>query len=482
MRRREFLKSGSLLAAASTLATTSGTAQMHSSAPMKSDRSFPHGFVWGSATASYQVEGAVHEDGRGTTIWDTFSHIPGKVHNGDTGDVADDYYHRYKEDIQLMKNLGLKGCRFSIAWSRIFPTGTGAPNQKGVDFYKRMVDELHSNGIEPYCTLYHWDLPQALEDKGGWQNRDTTKAYADYCAYTSKALADRISNFMTMNEMRTFVEQGYGNGQHAPGLKLAPGPYAQLNHYVVLGHGMGVQAIRAACPSTTRVGIADNTSATTPVIETAKNIKAARSALQEENAMFLNVLMTGKYTDAYLKKLGANAPKFTPEEMKVISSPLDFVGLNLYQPTYVRAADNEVGYVRVPDPASFPKMASPWLTVGPEGLYWQPKLAHEVWGIKELYITENGCSSDDAIAEDGHVYDSDRVMFLRNYLTQLQRAVAEGVPVKGYFLWSLLDNFEWADGYGKRFGITYVDFATQKRFPKLSSEFYRDVIAKNGLL
>jgi len=477
MQRRDFLKTGGLLAAASSI--TPGLLPAAQAKPVEG--SFPSGFLWGSATASYQVEGAVHEDGRGTSIWDTFSHTPGKVYQGDTGDVADDFYHRYKDDIALMKALGLKTFRFSIAWPRVFPMGTGAPNPKGLDFYKRMVEELRANGIEPYCTLYHWDLPQALEVKGGWQNRDTATAFAEYCGYTVKNLGSLVTNYMTMNEMRSFVELGYKTGMHAPGLQLDPAKLAQLNHYVVLGHGLAVQAIRAAGSAKTRVGIPDNATATTPVIETAENIKAAGTALREENAMFLTVLMEGKYTDAYLARLGAAAPKFTSEELKIISSPLDYLGLNLYTPTYVRAASNALGYELVPNPKSYPHMASPWLTIGPEALYWLPKLVHQVWNVKEMYITENGCSSDDVIASDGHVYDSDRVMYLRNYITQLQRGVSEGVPVKGYFLWSLLDNYEWADGYEKRFGIIYVDFTTQKRTPKLSSEFYRTVIARNSL-
>jgi beta-glucosidase len=444
-------------------------------------RSFPQGFLWGSATASYQVEGAVREDGRGASIWDTFSHTPGKTHNGDTGDVADDSYHRYREDIGVMKALGLKICRFSIAWPRIFPNGTGAPNPRGIDFYKRMVDALRGAGIEPYCTLYHWDLPQALQNKGGWQNRDTAKAFADYCGYTTGQLSDRISHFMTMNEMRTFVEEGYGVGTHAPGLRLGAAELAQLTHYVVLGHGLGVQAIRASAPGA-KVGLADNLAAVTPVVESEENIRAARVAIREENAMYLTVLMEGKYTDAYLTRLGAGAPKFTAEELRTISSPLDFVGLNIYTASYARAAANALGYAMVQAPSSYPHMFSDWLTIGPEALYWAPKLVADVWGVKEMYITENGCSSDDQVAPDGHIYDSDRVMYLRNYLTQLQRATSEGVPVKGYFLWSLLDNYEWADGYGKRFGITYVDFKTQKRTPKLSSEFYREVIARNALM
>jgi beta-glucosidase len=444
-------------------------------------RTFPQGFLWGSATASYQVEGAVNEGGRGPSIWDTFAHTAGKVHGGDTGDVADDYFHRYKQDIALMKDLGLKCCRFSVSWTRIFPTGTGAPNQQGVDFYRRMTEALLEAGIEPFCTLYHWDLPQPLQDRGGWENRDTAKAFADYAGYTAGKLSDNVKHFMTMNEMRTFVEQGYQLGVHAPGLKLDPQRVAQLTHYVVLGHGMSVQAIRAQTGAGTKVGLADNAIPTTPVYESPEHIEAARRAMREVNAMYLTVVMEGRYTDLYLKGLGAAAPKFTDEEMKIVGSPLDFVGINIYQPQYVRADGSEQGFALVPQPTSYPHMLSPWLSIGPEGLYWGPKLVADLWNVKHIYITENGASSADRVAPDGQVYDTDRVMFLRNYLTQLQRAVAEGVPVRGYFLWSLLDNFEWADGYDKRFGITYVDFKTQKRTPKLSAAFYKEVVAKNGV-
>ena len=445
-------------------------------------RTFPEGFLWGSATASYQVEGAYLEGGRGPSIWDTFSHARGRTHLGDTGDVADDYFHRYKQDIALMKSLGLKSCRFSVAWTRIFPTGTGAPNPQGVDFYKRMTDALLEAGIAPFCTLYHWDLPQPLEDRGGWQNRDTAKAFADYAGYTAGQLSDRVQHFMTMNEMRTFTELGYGTGVHAPGLTVGTKGLAQLTHHVVLGHGMAVRAIRASAKASTKVGIADNPIPTTPVIETAEHIAAARRAMREENAMYLTVIEEGKYTDLYLKRLGKNAPVFTSEDLAIISSPMDFVGINIYQPEYVRADSSEAGYAVVPYPDSYPTMLSPWLKIGPEGLYWGPKLVNDLWNVKEIYITENGCSSSDGVNVDGHVYDTDRVMFLRNYLTQLQRGVADGVPVKGYAVWSLLDNYEWADGYGKRFGITYVDFQSQQRILKLSGEFYKQVIAANRVV
>ena len=446
--------------------------------PAAAEKHFPSAFLWGSATASYQVEGAVNEGGRGLSIWDTFAHTPGKTHNGDTGDVADDFYHRYAEDVKLMRGLGLKACRFSVAWSRIFPTGAGAPNQAGIDFYRRLTETLLANGIEPYATLYHWDLPQFLQDKGGWENRDTAKVFGDYAGFIAGAFRGVVKHFMTTNEISTFTELGYGSGRHAPGLQVGRKRLAQLTHHAVLGHGMAIRAIRASV-SGVQIGLAENPRATVPVIETPEHIAAARKAMREENAQHLGVILSGKYTDHYLKKLGADAPRFTSEDLTTISSPLDFVGANIYTPTYIRAADNEIGYASVPPPLSYPHMLSPWLTIGPEALYWGPKLIYDNWHPKAIFITENGCSSADQLATDGQVYDIDRVMYLRNYLSNLHRVVLEGVPVKGYFLWSLLDNYEWADGYEKRFGITYVDFQTQKRTPKLSAHYYQEVIANN---
>jgi beta-glucosidase len=483
--RRDFAKLLGTTTAATALPFAGGaSAQAESTlaSGAATEGRFPEGFLWGSATASYQVEGAVKEDGRGPSIWDTFSHTPGKTFEGETGDVADDDYHRYKQDIGLMKNLGLKTCRFSIAWPRIFPNGVGKPNPKGIDHYRAVVDAMLAAGIEPYCTLYHWDLPQALQDKGGWENRDTALAFADYAGYVASQLGDRIHHWMTMNEIRSFTELGYGNGLHAPGMRVGPKRLAQLTHYAVLGHGLAVKAIRAHASKGPLVGLADNANVTCPILNDEANIRAARTAYQEENAQYLNVIMTGKYTAAYLKRLGPNAPHFTEEEMKTISQPLDFVGLNVYAPSWVRAdSSQETGYSVVPDPSSYPHMDSPWLKLGPESLFWSPTLAHHIYGIKTLYITENGASSEDTVASDGQIYDTGRTMYLRNYITQLQRAIAAGAPVKGYFLWSLLDNYEWADGYSKRFGITYVDFKTQQRIPKLSSHFYKQVIAANAI-
>ena len=453
-----------------------------SQSPTPKRLGFPAGFKWGCATASYQIEGAVTEDGRGPSVWDKFSHTPGKTHNGDTGDVADDSYHRYKEDVQLLKNLGAKVYRLSISWSRIFPDGTGKPNEKGIAYYERVVDDLLANGIDPYVTLFHWDLPQALQDRvGGWQSSDTSKAFAAYSGYVAKRLSDRVHHFFTTNELVCFTDLSYKIGQFAPGLELRPALVNQVRHNGCLAHGLGVQAIRAAARPGTQVGMAENAVVCVPVVETPSEIAAAQKATRQINAPFLTAVMEGKYTDAYLTKEGADAPKHTDSEMKAISSPLDFLGLNVYTPEYVRGDDSPAGFAMVSRPVSFPHMASPWLFIGPEVIYWAVRNVSEVWKPKELYITENGCSSDDVLEKDGHVYDTDRVMYLRNHLTQLQRAAAEGYPIKGYFLWSLLDNYEWADGYSKRFGVTYVDFKTQKRTPKLSSTFYRETIASNAV-
>ena len=445
--------------------------------------SFPNGFVWGTATSAYQIEGAVDEDGRGRSIWDTFAHTPGRIADHSNGDRANDHYHRYKQDVRLIKDLGVKAYRFSIAWPRVFPEGSGAPNPKGLDFYDRLVDELLTNAIEPYATLYHWDLPQVLQDRvGGWQSSDTSKAFGDYAGYVAERLSDRVKNFFTVNEPDRFVNFGYGWNIDAPGLNLPPAELNQVRHHVALAHGLAVQAIRAKGRAGTRVGPAENIAACLPAIDTPENIRAAEIATRELNAGFLGVILEGKYTDGFLEYTGAAAPKFTADELKIISSPNDFVGLNIYAPQfYVVASDRAPGFTVLPFPASFPHMNSEWLRVGPETIYWVPRLAAKIWNIETLYISENGTSSADELAAEGKVYDLDRIMYLRNYLTQLQRATAEGVPVRGYFLWSLMDNFEWIFGFEKRFGVYRVDFETQVRTPKLSASFYRNVIARNGV-
>lgn len=484
--RRRFTQAiGGLLAACAVPAMATSPGRAASTAAAAKDAgarfAFPPGFTWGTATAAYQIEGAVKADGRGESIWDVYAHTPGKIVGGATGDVADDSYHHYPEDIALMRALGVGAYRFSVAWPRIFPQGTGQPNPKGVDYYKRFVDALHAAGIEPYCTLYHWDLPEALQRKGGWQNRDTAKAFADYAGYMAGQLDGRVQHFMTMNEISTFIGNGYGGTAMAPGLGLKGQALQQARHHALLGHGLAVQAIRAATNAKTKVGSAEGIDAPMPAFDAPEHVAAARKAAVEENAGYLTAMHTGRYTDLYLKTLGADAPKFTPEDMRIIGSKTDFQGLNIYTGNYYIAADNERGYEAVPFPSSYPNMQSSWIQFAPDAMYWGPKLMAEALGISDIYITENGTSSTAAPDAEGRVLDIDRVMFLRQYLGELQRGIVDGAPVRGYFLWSLLDNFEWSRGYSERFGITYVDFATQKRTPKLSSQFYRDVIAGNAI-
>ncbi|MDB5502993.1 MAG: beta-glucosidase [Tardiphaga sp.] len=449
-------------------------------------RNFPRDFAWGTATSAYQIEGAVNEDGRGPSIWDAYAHTPGKIRDGSNADHAADHYRRYKEDIQLMKALGVNAYRFSIAWPRIFPQGTGAANPKGLDFYNRLVDELLANGIEPFATLYHWDLPQALQDRlGGWQSRDTAKAFGDYAGYVAQHLTDRVRNIFTINESATFIDFGYGAGpvEMAPGVKLPQAGLNQVRHHVALGHGLAVQAIRANGRAGTQVGPAENIVACVPAIETPANIRASEIATREMNGGYLTVILEGRYTDGFLAYAGKDAPVFTAEDLKIISSPVDFVGINVYMPQhYVVATEDASGFALVPFPSSFPRMESDWLRIGPEAMYWAPRNLAKVWNVENIYISENGTSAADQPDAGGKIHDLDRIMYLRNYLTQLQRATAEGVPVRGYFQWSLMDNFEWPDGYDKRFGLYHVDFATQKRSPKLSAEFYRAVVAANALV
>ena len=479
--RRDFGRSTAVAALASSAAM--GASRKPAGQASASFYQFPGGFRWGCSTASYQIEGAVQEDGRKPSIWDTFSHTAGRVTHNDTGDVADDDYHRHREDIQLLKSIGAGVYRYSIAWPRVFPEGTGQPNEKGMAFYDRITDEVLAAGIEPYITLFHWDLPQALQDRvGGWESKDTSKAFAEYAGFVAQRLSDRVHHFFTTNEFSCFTDDGYATGIKAPGLRLSRARVNQVRHNALLGHGLALRAVRASAKPGTKVGLAENPHICVPVIETPEHIQAAQAAMRDTNAQFLTAILEGHYLDSYLSREGANAPKFTAEEMRIIGSPVDILGLNIYQPTWVRADGSPSGYAVIPDPHSYPRMASDWLTIGPEIAYWAPRHAAEIWKMKEVYISENGASSDDRIAPDGHVYDTDRVMYVRNHLIHAHRAVAEGWPLRGYFWWSLLDNFEWSDGYTKRFGIFYIDYKTGQRIPKLSAAFYREVIARNAVV
>lgn len=478
-----------MIASAGALAGLSlppATAREADDASPSGGRGFPKDFIWGTATSAYQVEGAVEAEGRGRSIWDSYVRLPGKIRDGSSGDRAVEHFERYKDDVQLMTALGAKAYRFSIAWPRVFPDGVGTPNPKGLDFYDRLVDDLLANGITPYATLYHWDLPQALQDRcGGWASRETSKAFGDYAAHVARRLTDRVKHIFTINECATFVDFGYGIGpiELAPGLKLSQKEVNQVRHHVALGHGLAVQAIRAHGRAGTEVGLAENIASCVPVIETPEHIHASEIATREMNGGYLNLIMEGRYTDAFLAYAGANAPVFSDDDLKIIGAPIDLLGLNIYMPQhYVAASSDPAGFALVPVPASFPRMASDWLRVGPEAMYWGPRNAARIWNAKKILITENGASAADRPAHDGKIHDLDRIMYLRAYLTQLQRATSEGVPVRGYFHWSLMDNFEWIDGYEKRFGLYHVDFQSQRRAPKLSAEFYRSLIAANALV
>ena len=455
---------------------------------------FPDGFCWGVATSAFQIEGAVKEDGRGASIWDVYAHTPGKIKGGDNADTANDHYHRYRDDVRLMQDIGVKAYRFSIAWPRIFPSGAGQPNAKGLAFYDRLIDALLGAGIEPFPTLYHWDLPQALQEKGGWQSRDTARAFADYAGHVAGKLSDRVGRFFTINEFFSIVDIGHRGVdttidgkkvriEFAPGLRLSNAELNQVRHNVVLAQGLSVQAIRASARAGTRCGPADNLSTAVPAIETPDNIRAAEIATREMNAAYLTVMLEGKYTDAYLAAAGRDAPKFTAEELKIIASPVDFIGINVYRPAvYVVASERPGGFRPIPFNKSHPRMLSSWHLLGPEVMYWAPRQMQALWKPKEIYITENGCAASDEITAEGGVDDSDRIMFLRNHLGHLCRATAEGVPVKGYFHWSLMDNFEWSDGFACRFGLIHVDFRTLQRTPKLSAAYFREAIAKNAVV
>jgi len=440
---------------------------------------FPEGFAWGAATASYQVEGAVAEDGRGESIWDRFSHTPGKVENGDTGDVADDHYHRWPQDVEIMQSLGLNAYRFSIAWPRVIPDGLGAVNEAGLDFYERLVDRLLAAGIEPYVTLYHWDLPQALQDRGGWPNRDAVSWFADYVAVVSNRLGDRVHHWITHNEPFVAAFAGYGSGELAPGIR---DPKAALlaAHHLLLSHGQAVPILRANGNGSTQVGITLNLTWAEPASERPADVEAARRQDGFVNRYFLDPLFKGAYPADMLAYFGAQAPRIEPGDLLQISVPVDFLGVNYYTRAVV-ADDPNAAYLRLrtvrPPYSEYTEMG--W-EVYPEGLYKLLRRLHEEYRPRALYITENGCALADR-PEDGRVHDPRRISYLREHLIQVQRAIQEGVPLQGYFVWSLLDNFEWAHGYAKRFGIVYVDYATQARILKDSALFYRQVAQTNGV-
>jgi beta-glucosidase len=452
---------------------------------------FPDEFIWGTATAAYQIEGAIAKDGRKPSVWDTFSAIPGRVLNGDTGAIACDHYHRYEDDIALMASLGIRHYRFSISWCRVLPDGRGTVNEKGVDFYKRLVDCLHRYGITPHATLFHWDSPQALEkDYGSWQNRQIAYDFADYVSATVSRLGDRISHWMTINEIVCFTHLGYRVNDippHAPGTTVASRKAVwQTSHHALLAHGLGCQAIRAASPVPCTVSLVDNFAVPIPLEETVEGIAAAQKAFPTlgQNGGIILPALTGKYSPELLDSLGDDAPDIESGDLETIYQPLDSLGFNIYSGNYVRPADNANEYEILPFPRGYPRLHMPWLHITPESLYWGIRHISETLGRSDLpmFISENGCAAQDEVTDQGEVIDSDRILYLKHYLKAAHRAISEGYPLQGYFVWSLMDNFEWAWGYDRRFGIIYVDYPNQTRIPKASAKWYAQCIRHNRIV
>jgi beta-glucosidase len=453
-------------------------------AARRSPAPFPRGFLWGVATSAYQVEGAVEEDGRAPSVWDRFAATPGKVTDGDTGAVACDHYHRWRQDLALMRRLGVGSYRFSVAWPRILPQGTGAVNEKGLDFYDRLVDALLRAGIDPFVTLYHWDLPVALADRGGWLNRDVAGWFADYTSVVARRLADRVKCWVTLNEPSVFVVHGFDNGHHAPGAKGPKKDVLLAAHNALRAHARGVQALRADAPGG-RVGWDHSTHPGCPVSEAPADVEAARRATFAvepgplwSTSWWTDPVMEGRYPEDGLALHGADMPAGWEADLASMRQPLDFLGINLYSASLWRAGPAGAPE-RVPFAPGHPRSGVSWQRIVPAVMYWGPRHYHQRFGLP-IVITENGMSSSDWISLDGKVHDAGRVDYLRRCLLELSRAVKDGVPVEGYYHWSLLDNFEWAEGYRQRFGLVHVDYATQRRTPKDSFELYRRVIASQG--
>ncbi|MCW7946007.1 beta-glucosidase [Streptomyces hygroscopicus] len=452
---------------------------------------FPPAFLWGAATSAYQIEGAVREDGRTPSIWDTFSHTPGKTAGGETGDIAVDHYHRYREDVSLMAELGLTAYRFSISWSRVQPTGRGPAVQRGLDFYRRLVDELLAHGIKPAITLYHWDLPQELEDAGGWPERDVAHRYAEYARMVGEALGDRVEQWITLNEPWCSAFLGYGSGVHAPG-RTDPAASLRAAHHLNLAHGLGALALRSVMPTRNTVAASLNSSVVRPVSQDPADLAAARKIDDLANGVFHGPMLHGAYPQTLLEATSSitDWSYVRDGDLETINQPLDALGLNYYTPTLVSAAaaadasgpraDGHGASTHSPWPGAEDVMfrQTPgdrtemgW-TIDPSGLHELiMRYTRQAPGLP-LYVTENGAAYDDKPAPDGQVHDPERIAYLHGHLSAVHRALRDGADVRGYYLWSLMDNFEWAYGYGKRFGAVYVDYPTLARTPKSSAHWY----------
>lgn len=446
---------------------------------------FSKDFVWGASTASYQIEGAAYEDGKGLNIWDICSKQNWFARDNDNGDVACDHYHRYKEDVAIMKKMGLQAYRFSISWARVMPNGIGEINEEGLDFYDKLVDELVANGIEPYVTLFHWDYPDELFKKGGWLNPDSPKWFAEYTKTIVERLSDRVTHWMTLNEPQCYITLGHEEGRHAPGLRLNRGYVLQAAHNTLLAHGMAVDAIRKYSKKSCEIGVAFCGKIAIPQTDAKEDHEAAKqymfditsSDMMWSNTFWMDPIYLGKYPEEAIEFNGKWWPKIGQNDMKIIHQPLDFFGFNTYHDVTVRAG-REGGFECIERDEGYPMTSIRW-PITPEILYYGPKFFYERYQLPFL-ITENGRANYDIVSLDGKVHDLCRIDFLQRYLREYKKAAEEGIPLKGYFQWSLLDNFEWAEGYNERFGLVYVDYPTGKRIMKDSADWYADVIRTNG--
>jgi len=439
---------------------------------------FPADFLWGAATAAYQIEGAAREDGRGASIWDVFAATPGKTEQGETGEVAADHYHRMREDVALMSQLGLGAYRFSLAWPRLLPEGRGMVNAAGLDFYDRLVDNLLANGITPFATLYHWDLPWALQQAGGWAQRDTALAFADYAEVAARRLGDRVAGWITLNEPWCSAWLGYATGIHAPGVQDRQ-TAINAAHHLMLGHGLAVSRIRAHIPPQVQVGVTLNPVqiyAADERPETQRDVDLMDSFF---NGWFLDPILRGHYPNGLFANLHLTEPPMEDGDLAIISTPLDFLGVNNYSRILIQGqevqplADQGFGVSPVPG-ACYTEMG--W-EVYPDGLRDLLVNLHRKYALPQLYVTENGAAFKDQWDGGSSVHDPQRVDYLQTYIAACAEAIEQGVPLRGYFVWSLLDNFEWAYGYAKRFGIVYVDYPTQKRILKDSGHWYAALLA-----
>ncbi|HSI86788.1 MAG: GH1 family beta-glucosidase [Candidatus Methylacidiphilales bacterium] len=448
--------------------------------------SFPSNFVWGAAASSYQIEGAWNEDGKGPSLWDMFTRMPGRIWEGHNGNVACDHYHRYKDDVAMFSDLGLQAYRLSISWPRVLPEGAGRVNEKGLDFYDRLVDELLAKNVQPWVTLFHWDFPYALFLRGGWLNPDSPKWFAKYTEVVVSRLSDRVKHWLTLNEPQCFIGLGMMNGEHAPGFKMDTTEALLAGHHSLIAHGRAVEAIRAKTKQPAQVGWSMAGSVYYPATQAPEDIAAARHATVHavygesvwNNSWWSDPAVFGNYPEEGLRAYGDAVPKYTAAEMKVINTPMDFYGCSIFFGVPVKASSAGTTVVSKL-PAGHPHSHYLWKHT-PEALYWGPKFFTERYKMP-MVITENGMSnSGDWVSFDGRVHDAARIEFMSSNLLQVEKALREGADVRGYFAWSVMDNFEWAEGYKHRFGLVHVDYETQRRTPKDSAYWYGDVIRSNG--